>query len=146
MREIGYRAWLKEEKRFVYPKLIMVDFGTVTEIAYTDIDYTTHEPIERRLIIEDVVLEQDTGFRDKNGKTIYVGDIVKMKYPYDKRFIGKFVVVKDPNSPRIGLIDKTKTDEIFDLYGYMSNYYEVIGNIHENKDLLEYIEKDQKTE
>jgi len=24
--------------------------------------------------------------------------------------------------------------------------YEVIGNIHENKDLLEYIEKDQKTE
>lgn len=91
-------------------------------------------------------IEQSTGIKDKNDKMIYVGDIVKMRFPHDKRFIGKFVVIKDPNSPRIGLIDKTKTDEIFDLYGYMSNYYEVIGNIHENKDLLEYIEKDQKTE
>ena len=91
-------------------------------------------------------IEQSTGIKDKNGKMIYVGDIVKMKYPYDKRCIGKFVVVRDPNSPRIGLLDKTKADEIFNLYGYMSNYYEVIGNIHENKDLLEYIEKDQKTE
>ena len=26
MREIGYRAWLKEEKRYVYPKLILNDF------------------------------------------------------------------------------------------------------------------------
>lgn len=114
--------------------------------------YWTYEPEDKKHIGVNLdrqpffTIEQSTGIKDKNGKMIYVGDIVKMKYPYDKRFIGKFVVVKDPNSPRIGLIDKTKTDEIFDLYGYMSNYYEVIGNIHENKDLLEYIEKDQKTE
>ena len=84
----------------------------------------------------DVIVEQATGVKDKNGRMIHVGDIVKMKYPYDKRFIGKFVVVKDPNSPRIGLLDKTKADEIFNLCGYMSNHYEVIGNINENPGLL----------
>lgn len=84
----------------------------------------------------DVIVEQATGVKDKNGNMIHVGDIVKMKYPYDKRCIGKFVVVRDPNSPRIGLLDKTKTDEIFNLYGYMSNHYEVVGNIHENPELL----------
>lgn len=84
----------------------------------------------------DVIVEQATGVKDKNGNMIHVGDIVKMKYPYDKRCIGKFVVVRDPNSPRIGLLDKTKTDEIFNLYNYMSNHYEVIGNINENPGLL----------
>lgn len=140
MRELKFRAYLKEEKKYVFPTLIVVSFGVVTGIAYTDIDESDHQPIERRLIIEDVVLEQATGLKDKNGKMIYVGNIIKMKYPYDKRCIGKFVVVKDPNSPRIGLSDKTKTDEIFDLYNHMSNYYEVIGNIHENPELL----KDKK--
>lgn len=73
MRDIRYRAWLKEEKKYVFPTMILVDFGIVTGIAYTDVDGITHEPIERRLIIEDVVLEQATGLRDKNRKMIYEG-------------------------------------------------------------------------
>lgn len=140
MRELKFRAWSDKYGMYKVGCLVI-------EKGYCDF-----EPEDRSVIAVSMphqsffAIEQYTGLKDKNGKMIYVGDIVKMKYPYDKRFIGKFVVVKDPNSPRIGLIDKTKTDEIFDLYGYMSNYYEVIGNIHENKDLLEYIEKDQKTE
>ena len=137
MRELKFRAYLKKEKKYVFPTMILVDFGIVTGIAYIDIDEITHQPIERRLIIEDVVLEQATGIKDKNRKMIYEGDIVKMRYPYDKRCVGKFVVVKDSNSPRIGLLDKTKTDEIFDLYNHMSNHYEVISDIHHNPELLE---------
>lgn len=142
MREIGYRAWLKEEKRFIYPKLIMVDFGTVAEIAYDDIDQSTNELIERRLIIEDVVLEQFTGLRDKNRKRIYEGDIVKevieekftvweVRYCQDECCFGLHYI-------RGALYGDSLLDS--------DSQYEVIGNIHENKDLLEYIEKDQKTE
>ena len=86
---------------------------------------------EKRGPGDNFIIEQSTDIKDKNGKMIHVGDIVKMKFPYDKRFIGRFVVIKDPNSPRIGLLDETKTDEIFNLYNHMSNYYEVIGNINE---------------
>ena len=90
-----------------------------------------------------VTIEQDTGIYDKNGRMIYEGDIIKMKYPYDRRCIGKFVVVKDPNSPRLGLLDKTKNDEIFDLYKHMSSQYKIIGDIHHSPDLLD---KDQPNE
>ena len=140
MREIGYRAWLKEEKRFIYPKLIMVNFGTVAEIAYNDIDEITHQIIERRLIIEDVVLEQFTGLRDKNGKKIYEGDIVKMpdwwvELKYEKVRFTKLSCGFEPF-----------VNGCFECMSPVGEEVEVVGNIHKNKDLLEYIEKDQKTE
>ena len=43
-------------------------FGSVVEVAYDDIDILTDELIEHRLIIEDVVLEQFTGLRDKKSQ------------------------------------------------------------------------------
>ena len=142
MREIGYRAWLKEEKRYIYPKLILNDFGSVVEVAYNDIDINSDELIERRLIIEDVVLEQFTGLRDKNRKRIYEGDIVKevigekftiweVRYCQDECCFGLHYI-------RGALYGDSLLDS--------DSQYEVIGNIHKNKDLLEYIVKDQKTE
>lgn len=121
MCEAKYRAWSEEHNRYC-------DFVTLDDIGRW-IGWI--ESCKTFLTTIDIILEQATGVKDKNGRMIYVGDIVKMKYPYDKRCIGKFVVVRDPNSPRIGLLDETKTDEIFDLYDHMSNYYEIIGNINE---------------
>jgi len=133
MSEVKYRAWSNEHHRYC-------DFITLDDIGRW-IGWI--ESCKIFLTTIDIILEQATGVKDKNGKMICVGDIVKMKYPYDKRYIGKFVVAKDPNSPRIGLLDETKADEIFNLYNYMSNHYEVIGNIHENTELLN---KDQPNE
>lgn len=134
MHELEVRAWSEEHNRYC-------DFVTLDDIGRW-IGWI--ESCKTFLTTIDIILEQATGVKDKNGRMIYVGDIVKMKYPYDKRFIGKFVVVKDPNSPRIGLLDKTKADEIFNLYGYMSNHYEVVGNIHEKPELLNKDEPNEK--
>lgn len=142
MSEIKYRVWSKKQKTYVYkhPFNKPGDFYiTQNGVLFSDYGNVITPEVKQ----EDFIIEQSTDIKDKNGKMIYVGDIVKMKYPYDKRYIGKFVVVKDPNSPRIGLLDETKADEIFNLYNYMSNHYEVIGNIHENTELLN---KDQPNE
>ena len=119
MSRLEFRAWDKVNKTYTYATLGDLVCGACTETG------------DKKLSGNEQIWEQSTDIKDKNGMMIYAGDIVKMKYPYDKRCIGKFVVIKDPNSPRIGLLDKTKSDEIFDLYDHMSNYYEIIGNINE---------------
>ena len=76
-------------------------------------------------------LMQSTGLLDKNGTEIFEGDIIKMRFPRDKRFIGRFKVIKDTISPKIVIIDESLTTEKFDIYNYKSDYYEVIGNVFE---------------
>ena len=130
MSEIKYRVWSKKQKTYVYehPFNKPGDFYiTQNGVLFSDYGNAITPEVKQ----DNFIIEQSTDIKDKNGKMIYVGDIVKMKFPYDKRFIGRFVVIKDPNSPRIGLLDETKTDEIFNLYNHMSNYYEIIGNINE---------------
>lgn len=88
---------------------------------------------------EDYIIEPCTWIKDKNGRNIYKGDIVA---EHNGDIIGK--IVQHPSGEwQIAWIG---------IFGGVSKLYdhrdwcEVIGNIHENKDLLEYIEKDQKTE
>ena len=85
----------------------------------------------RTLPLREEYLMQSTGLFDKNGTEIFEGDIIKMRFPRDKRCIGRFKVIKDTVSPKIAMIDESLSTEKFDLYNYMPDYYEVIGNVFE---------------
>ena len=85
------------------------------------------------------VVEQSTGLKDKNGRLIYEGDIVKGFVKEDYCVIG-FIVwdldrweIKDVTIPVFFDLEEAFCDE---NTGHDKNTIEIIGNIHENKELL----------
>ena len=80
--------------------------------------------------------EQFTGLKDMNGKDIYVGDIIVSKpngTTYESPKIG--VVTRSKISP--GWCYETVTDEYNIWTSGKYRTYEIIGNVHENPELLE---------
>lgn len=85
--------------------------------------------------IEDVIIEQCTGLKDKNGKLIFEGDIVKSKF----NGLGRIIY------NHAALVVAWKEEVCF--YGHKTTstpipldveHIEVIGNIHTDKNLLEF--------
>lgn len=74
--------------------------------------------------------QQCTGLRDKNGKLIFEGDIVKN---WDNRI---FKIVWKDDACCFMAENKNFTVSIYSLIS-LTNDLEVIGNIYENKELVE---------
>lgn len=73
-----------------------------------------------------VIVEQCTGLKDKNGKLIYEGDILKDKYG-----------ALHPISWNVKGFYEADTFAVAGFYNAIQEDMEVIGNIHKNPELLE---------
>lgn len=131
-----YRAWVKTKKCMVETDDLL-DIDYENEVVTTQRVYFYFEnglPDGRDLdnfVFEEIKLMQSTGLKDKNGKEIFEGDIVKMSkdvyseptyYEVVRHYGGAYRLESKQHGCELWL---RHTD------------CEVVGNIYENREFLE---------
>lgn len=123
-----FRAWHKIWKELGKVKRIRFDDeGNISTV------FIQSETLGSNAYLKDIELMQSTGLKDKNGKEVFVGDIIKCtrgcphEVYLEKEYGGTFI----GGMPAIylkGLLSE----------GYAwTEHEEIIGNIYENPELLE---------
>lgn len=132
MREIKFRAFV-DNKMY---KVVGLDLwsDSVSEHTFTIWDDDLDDSIE--LDTTEFGLMQYTGLKDKNGKEIYEGDIVK--YNYNNQ-VYQDVYAKVEYSIAGFRLNADYISRHLSRHIRIANtdYYEVVGNIYENPELLE---------
>ena len=157
MREIKFRAWDKESSIWLDDDeyVIKPDSGAAAEIDYAD-GYVVIAADNH-----DAVIEQYTGIDDRVGNSVYENDIVEIEYTaghhekWDMDTLSKTEDYDDVDTivrgivhiwPSTGVIinhissenpEQFVGDYKVPQYLHINRDCIVIGNIHENADLLE---------
>ena len=145
MREIKFRAWDKVAKKFLHPW--PDGFHILGETTCFDmIGMQLKERNPEKTVLEmlnDVEIMQFTGLKDKNGKEIYEGDIVRHLARPDGadttfRADEDYIVKYRPGCfvQQRGYVDMEPSDP-YEQIDWEWDRLEVIGNIHQHPNLLE---------
>jgi uncharacterized phage protein (TIGR01671 family) len=122
-----FRAWDKRFSEFVEDFFVSED-GKI----YKKTKDTSYGFAISRETSDKVILMQSTGLKDKNGKEVFIGDIIKCtrgcphEVYIEKEYAGTF----------IGGMPAIYLKGLSEGYAWTGDE-EIIGNIYENKNLLE---------
>lgn len=132
------RYFYKPSGKYINPPNLVYNNGSYDQLS---IRQNTNGIFESYIITSwntsDIIPEQCTGLKDKNGKLIYESDIVLKRdvsaIGYSRTRVSKVHWHNDWLSWAI----TTQYGDTYELSEFEPQQYEIIGNIHENADLLE---------
>lgn len=123
-----YRVWDKEFKEMVQVDALVFD-EQIIKATYKNGNVVKED-------LKNYVLMQSTGLRDKNGKEIFEGDVLKVTN------LSSWLEVVSFNEDKAMFVSKEtkrKVEEtpLYDLFNTDIFEVEIIGNIHTNSELAE---------
>lgn len=121
MRELKFRAWDRVKRKMLYGVSPFNVRITDENEPLLSLEYSKHDDCE---------FEQYTGLKDKNGKEIYEGDVVGLKWT--KRLYVVTYRIYDASF----ILENDEWEETIHL-SLDKDDFEVFGNVHENPELLE---------
>lgn len=146
MRDLKFRAWDKDEKRFNYIDIekmfdaMGADYGlNQGQVDFMDSDIQT--------------IMQYTGLFDDTGRKIYEGDIVEIQNKLETKTSYKSIVMMSYNGAiisahpahiKIGEKANRQLSSFCD-YGFGGKYdveCKIVGNVYENSDLLKEVPRE----
>jgi uncharacterized phage protein (TIGR01671 family) len=136
MREIKFRCWIEHNKVMYYPGQVSIN-SAISDSLLFRVGY--HNGFDMADWEKSIPFMEYTGWRDKNGKEMYEGDIVKTNYytgtpGHFKRIVGK-IVYHFPAFVVEGI------NQYEGMRKALHGLSEVIGNIYETPELLVNAEK-----
>ena len=150
MREIKFRAWDEKYRIMIYPENLdkILKRFEGTDAFFEDPLYAPDElyPFSEIKFLRGISILQEeykdrlkimqyTGLRDKNGREVYEGDIVRFKDWWDEEMVGEVRYSEKDMAFTI-------VNDFWDGFPIMyADDLEVIGNIYENPELLEEAEE-----
>ena len=122
-----YRAWKKAGK----------ELGRVGQITFELDGSVSHVLFKGKFLdfnvpINEIELMQSTGLKDKNGKEVFVGDIIKCT----RGCLHEVYIEKEYGGTYFGGMPAVYLKDLREGYAW-TEHEEIIGNIYENPDLLE---------
>ena len=152
--KLKFRAWLKKEQKMD---------NYIDHISWLEDElYCIGDGITYMVLAEDLVLMQSTGLKDKNGKEIFEGDILKFNDEWNEYCHEGYV---DGSVEGVNYVEVVKGEACFEfgktrypessLFIYMEDEhlsfaelvkdkdfgFEIVGNVYENSELYWLIEE-----
>lgn len=129
MRILKYRAWIKDKHKM--EKVSNITFLTNNSFTISTDNLDSNDFYS----YAEYVLMEFTGLKDKNGKEVYEGDIVRFYDDYDEEYTASVVFIDCLGA--YGVEWDGFQFSFDDINEYYSKDIEVIGNIYEGPELLE---------